>query len=41
MGRFKLGSTVVMCLPEGVSKWPAELSAGTTTRLGQMFAELI
>mgnify|MGYP001177070713 CR=1 FL=1 len=40
MGRFKLGSTVVMCLPKGVSQWPTELSAGTTTRLGQMFAEL-
>lgn len=40
MGRFKLGSTVVMCLPKGVSKWPKELSAGTTTRLGQMLAEL-
>ncbi len=40
MGRFKLGSTVVMCLPKGVSQWPKELSAGTTTRLGQMLAEL-
>jgi len=40
MGRFKLGSTVVICLPKGVSQWPKELSAGTTTRLGQMFAEL-
>jgi len=40
MGRFKLGSTVVMCLPKGVGQWPKELSAGTTTRLGQMFAEL-
>lgn len=40
MGRFKLGSTVVMCLPQGVVSWPKELSAGTTTRLGQMFAVL-
>ena len=40
MGRFKLGSTVVMCLPKGASQWPTELSAGTTTRLGQMFALL-
>jgi phosphatidylserine decarboxylase len=40
MGRFKLGSTVVICLPKGVCQWPTELSAGTTTRLGQMFAEL-
>ena len=40
MGRFKLGSTVVMCLPKGASQWPKELSAGTTTRLGQMLAEL-
>ena len=40
MGHFKLGSTLVMCLPKGASQWPTELSAGTTTRLGQMFAEL-
>ncbi|MDC9720957.1 MAG: archaetidylserine decarboxylase [Gammaproteobacteria bacterium] len=40
MGRFKLGSTVVMCLPKGVCHWPTELAAGTTTRLGQMFAEM-
>ena len=40
MGRFKLGSTVVMCLPKGASQWPTELSAGTTTRLGQTFALL-
>ena len=41
MGRFKLGSTVIVCLPKGVSQWPAELTAGTTTRLGQRFAELV
>jgi len=40
MGRFKLGSTVVMCLPKDTTQWPKELSAGTTTRLGQMLAEL-
>lgn len=40
MGRFKLGSTVVVCLPKGACEWPTELSAGTTTRLGQMFAVL-
>ncbi len=41
MGRFKLGSTVIVKLPKGVSQWPTELTAGTTTRLGQMFAELV
>jgi len=40
MGRFKLGSTVIVCLPKGVNQWPQELSPGTTTRLGQMFATL-
>jgi phosphatidylserine decarboxylase len=40
MGRFKLGSTVVMCLPKDSIDWPKELSAGTTTRLGQMLATL-
>lgn len=40
MGRFKLGSTVVVLLPKRVSEWPLELSAGTTTRLGQMLAQL-
>ncbi|MBT7330017.1 MAG: phosphatidylserine decarboxylase, partial [Oceanospirillaceae bacterium] len=24
MGRFKLGSTVIVCLPKGVSQWPTE-----------------
>jgi phosphatidylserine decarboxylase len=40
MGRFKLGSTVVMCLPKGTCQWNEELQPGVTTRMGQMLAKL-
>ena len=40
MGRFKLGSTVVMCLPKGTCEWNPELQPEVTTRMGQMLAKL-
>lgn len=40
MGRFKLGSTVVMCLPKDTCEWNEELLPGVTTRMGQMLAKL-
>ena len=40
LARFRLGSTVIVCLPPGVNQWPTELSAGTTTRMGQLFGYL-
>jgi len=40
MGRFKLGSTVILCLPRNTCEWNSELQAGVTTRMGQMMASL-
>lgn len=37
MGRFRLGSTVVMALPKGAATWNPELAAETTVRMGQAF----
>lgn len=37
MGRFRLGSTVVMVLPEGVAQWDAALDAAAGVRMGQSF----
>ncbi len=39
MGRFKLGSTVIMCLPKSTCQWNPELQPGVTTRMGQMLAK--
>jgi phosphatidylserine decarboxylase len=38
MGRFKLGSTVILCLPKNTCEWNSELQPGTSTRMGQMLA---
>ena len=35
MGRFKLGSTVILLFPENVMQWDDALAAGSATRLGQ------
>jgi phosphatidylserine decarboxylase len=35
MGRFKLGSTVILLFPEGSMKWDEGYVAGTATRLGE------
>ncbi|MDX1756473.1 MAG: archaetidylserine decarboxylase [Marinobacter sp.] len=37
MGRFRLGSTVIMLLPKGAAHWNAELDAGKTVRMGTAF----
>ncbi|WP_152207715.1 archaetidylserine decarboxylase [Marinobacter changyiensis] len=37
MGRFRLGSTVIMILPEGIAKWDEELGAAAGVRMGQYF----
>ncbi|WP_018415753.1 archaetidylserine decarboxylase [Teredinibacter turnerae] len=39
MGRFKLGSTVILLLPPGVTEWET-LSSGTPVRLGEPLAHL-
>ncbi|QSP94587.1 phosphatidylserine decarboxylase [Marinobacter salinisoli] len=40
MGRFRLGSTVVMVMPKGAVSWNDKLAAGTTVRLGEAFGTL-
>lgn len=41
MGRFRLGSTVVMLMPKNSLKWRESLSANTPLRLGQGMADKI
>jgi phosphatidylserine decarboxylase len=38
MGRFMLGSTVILLFPEGVVSWDQAYTAGTATRLGESLA---
>ena len=40
MGRFNMGSTVILVLPPGTTQWSADLRAGTTIRMGQPLARL-
>jgi phosphatidylserine decarboxylase len=40
MGRFKLGSTVILLFPPGSVSWEADLQANTSVRLGQVVAML-
>lgn len=35
MGRFQLGSTVILLLPRGAARWGTEFSAGSPLRMGQ------
>ena len=38
LGRFKLGSTVIMCFPENSIEWEEQLKEGSVTRMGQQIA---
>ncbi|GGC58129.1 archaetidylserine decarboxylase [Marinobacter halophilus] len=40
MGRFRLGSTVVLVMPKGSVQWNPEQMAGKTVRLGEAFGKL-
>ena len=40
MGRFQLGSTVILLLPPGVANWDAALAAGSPLRMGQRIGSL-
>jgi phosphatidylserine decarboxylase len=40
MGRFNMGSTVIVLLPPGRSTWAAALAAGSTLRVGEPLAQL-
>ena len=37
MGRFMLGSTVILLFPEGVMSWDERYQSGTLTRMGESF----
>lgn len=39
LGRFKLGSTVILCFPKDSIEWEASLLEGSTTRMGQLIAD--
>lgn len=41
MGRFKLGSTVILCHPKDTVKWSENLKAGTPLRMGEAIADLV
>jgi phosphatidylserine decarboxylase len=41
MGRFNMGSTVIVLFPRGALEWQRELHAGTTLRVGQDMARLL
>ncbi|WP_372996248.1 archaetidylserine decarboxylase [Marinobacter sp.] len=40
MGRFRLGSTVIMVMPRGAVTWNSEQVAGKTVRMGEAFGTL-
>jgi phosphatidylserine decarboxylase len=40
LGRFNMGSTVVLLLPERAGGWEADLSSGSALRVGQRIGAL-
>jgi phosphatidylserine decarboxylase len=40
LGRFNMGSTVIVLFQPGRARWRAALAAGTTVRLGERLGEL-
>ncbi len=40
LGRFNMGSTVILLLPPGAARWDAGLDCGSTLRVGQQLGEL-
>lgn len=41
MGRFNMGSTVILLFPPGVIEWHAEIVSGKTLRMGQPIGRLL
>jgi phosphatidylserine decarboxylase len=41
MGRFMLGSTVILLFPEGAMEWDESYVAGRITRLGQKLGQFL
>ncbi len=40
LGRFKLGSTVILLLPKGLSTWDGELKIDSTIQMGRKLGEI-
>ena len=40
IGRFLLGSTVIVCLPPGGGQWRSDLAAGTVVRMGEVLGQI-
>ncbi|WP_328185740.1 archaetidylserine decarboxylase [Marinobacter sp. OP 3.4] len=40
MGRFRLGSTVILLFPKGANRWQKELRTRSVVRLGEAFGEV-
>jgi phosphatidylserine decarboxylase len=40
LGRFNMGSTVIVLLPPGAGRWGAQLSCGSVVRVGETLAQL-
>ena len=40
LGRFNMGSTVILLLPPGAARWDSGLAAGGTLRVGQALGAL-
>jgi len=40
MGRFRLGSTVIVVMPKGAVSWNSNQVAGKTVRMGEAFGAL-
>lgn len=41
MGRFNMGSTIIVLFGEGVVDWSEQLQAGTPVRMGQLFGQVL
>lgn len=41
MGRFNIGSTVIVLLPVGQMQWRADLEAGSAVRIGEALGRLL
>jgi phosphatidylserine decarboxylase len=39
LGRFNMGSTVILLLPQGAADWVGGLAAGSLVRVGQPLAQ--
>ncbi|MFK7912482.1 MAG: archaetidylserine decarboxylase [Pseudomonadales bacterium] len=40
LGRFLLGSTVIVCLPPGGGEWRSDLTTGTVVRMGEVIGRI-